>query len=126
MYKSIIDRIEEKLLHNKNYKALSVTWYGAEPLLGLKQIKDLTPKLLDLALKYNLKYTHDMITNGLLLKEKVFKELVDDFGIEYTTNDTDIAYPCKPGVPPGFCYLDRKALFGNNLSVAFSQTAYLE
>lgn len=82
MYTSIIERIEEKIILNKNYKALSVTWYGAEPLLGLKQIKDLTPKLIQLASKYNLKYSHDMITNGLLLKEKVFKELVNDYNIE--------------------------------------------
>jgi uncharacterized protein len=50
--------------------------------MAIQQIKDLTPKLIQLANKYNLKYTHDMITNGLLLKEKYFKELVDDYGIE--------------------------------------------
>lgn len=82
LYTKVIDRIEKKLLSKgKNYKALTFTWYGAEPLMSIKQIRELTPLLKELAIKYNTLYSADMITNGLSLKERIFEELVTDLDI---------------------------------------------
>lgn len=71
----ILERIESKFL-NRDFRKISISWFGAEPLIGLAQIRDLTPKLLALADKHNCGYTAKVVTNGLSLKEHVFLELV--------------------------------------------------
>ncbi|WET48133.1 radical SAM protein [Chryseobacterium indologenes] len=82
LYQSVIDRIEGKLMAMENqYKALTFTWYGAEPLMSLKQIRELTPLLKNLAKKYNAVYSSDMITNGLSLKKGIFEELVSELDV---------------------------------------------
>lgn len=71
----ILERIEGKL-QTGAYKALSIGWFGSEPLMGLAQIRDMTPKLIDLAARYNCTYGAKMTTNGLSLKEPIFVECV--------------------------------------------------
>lgn len=57
------------MLSHKNAKELNLTWYGGEPLLALKQIEALLARF---ATFENLRLTdHSLITNGLLLSEKV-------------------------------------------------------
>lgn len=73
----VIMRIESKIKEKYKPKRLSITWYGAEPLLAMEQIRYLTPKLIDLCKKYNLEYNPDIITNGLGLKENLIYELID-------------------------------------------------
>jgi uncharacterized protein len=80
LYPKLIDRINE-IMAKKPYKALSITWYGGEPLMAYKQIRELSPMLLELAKKYKTKYIADMITNGLSLKPDLFTELVDKYKV---------------------------------------------
>lgn len=70
-YKYIKNKLE-----NGIYESLIITWYGAEPLLGLNSIKILSKKLIILCNKINIEYSAMMITNGLGLKENIFAELV--------------------------------------------------
>ncbi|MEE3724690.1 hypothetical protein V2H21_04855 [Riemerella anatipestifer] len=68
--------ISKTLLDGK-YSGLFTTWYGAEPLLGIKGIRNLSEKIIKFCDENNILYTAMMITNGLALKERVFEELVN-------------------------------------------------
>lgn len=77
----ILQRLEGKLMMNPDYRRMDIGWFGSEPLLGYKHIKELSPKLIDLAKKYNCSYHAKMVTNGMSLKKNVFLTLVK-LGVE--------------------------------------------
>jgi len=71
----LIARIESKLkVHH--YKSLNIGWYGGEPTLGIKAIRQLNYRLIKLAEKYHVEYSSYMITNGVSLGRKMAEELV--------------------------------------------------
>jgi uncharacterized protein len=74
-YKNLITRIENKL-KAKSYKNFYIGWFGGEPLMGLKQMREITILFEELAKKYNIPYASKIVTNGLSLKEGIFEELV--------------------------------------------------
>jgi uncharacterized protein len=77
----LIDKYVERisfLLSKKRYDGIAITWYGGEPLTGYSSIKKASNKLIGLANQAGLKYTSDMVTNGLSLKPNLFKELVEE------------------------------------------------
>lgn len=57
-------------------KALDVTWYGGEPLLGLDTIEALSQAFLSLTEEKQASYQASIITNGTLLTEEVAHRLV--------------------------------------------------
>ncbi|AEX86049.1 radical SAM additional 4Fe4S-binding domain protein [Marinitoga piezophila KA3] len=69
---SIVDFVKQNI-NEINY--LSVSWYGGEPLLDLKTIKELSKEFIKLCQSNNIKYTASIVTNGYLLNSKVAKEL---------------------------------------------------
>lgn len=73
----------ELLLSAKKFENLDIAWFGAEPLVGLKQIRLLSPLLQQLAQKFNCNYTSRVVTNGLSLKEDIYEELVNDHKITF-------------------------------------------
>ncbi|GEM52744.1 radical SAM/SPASM domain-containing protein [Empedobacter brevis NBRC 14943 = ATCC 43319] len=78
----VINKYEERiqfLLNQKEglYEGLAVTWYGGEPLTGYSSIKKTSQRLIELCESKNMGYISDMITNGLSLKPKLFKDLVE-------------------------------------------------
>jgi len=73
--KNVLDRT------NGKYKKLSITWYGGEPLLGLKKIRTMSEKLFDICSSYGLKYKSDMVTNGYLLTKNVFLEMLTKYKV---------------------------------------------
>ncbi|SDH46487.1 uncharacterized protein SAMN05421827_12548 [Pedobacter terrae] len=82
LYEKVINRIEGKILSGEfEYNTLAFTWYGGEPLMALRQMRDLTYLLKEVAHRHGMKYYADIITNGLSLKEKIFEELVSELGI---------------------------------------------
>jgi len=72
-----VDRIIE-LLDLKDYIGVSITWYGGEPLMGFNAIKETSKKLRDICAARGIAYLSDIVTNGLSLKPKLFKELAED------------------------------------------------
>lgn len=54
-------------------KALDITWFGGEPLLGFEKIVSLTRKMLSLGLYYSA----NIITNGYLLSKDIILMLPD-------------------------------------------------
>jgi uncharacterized protein len=64
-----------KRLASSNYGKLTVTWFGAEPLLGIKVMRRLSPKLASLAKEHEAAYSSTLVTNGLRLTLDIALEL---------------------------------------------------
>jgi len=80
-YSNILARIEEKFKIQK-YKNLRISWFGSEPLMGWRNIQELTPLLRSLAARHQASYGAAIVTNGLSLKPGIFESLVNEFGID--------------------------------------------
>lgn len=70
-----INYIQNKL--NEGYNGLFITWYGAEPLLGLEGIRKISKNLINFCKEKNIDFKAMMITNGLSLKQSIFEEMVE-------------------------------------------------
>ncbi len=76
LYPDIMKYLENELKASpKNH--IFISWFGAEPMLNLHIIDDLTPQIKALAERYNCTYGARITTNGLLLNPKNFKFLMD-------------------------------------------------
>ncbi|WP_343688017.1 radical SAM protein [Chitinophaga sp.] len=76
----MIDRIIGKL-KEPNRKELAITWYGAEPLMAVRQIREMSAPLLEYTTAMGIRYSASMVTNGLSLKENIFREMVEQWKI---------------------------------------------
>jgi uncharacterized protein len=75
----LVERIHQKFI-NGNYKSLHIGWFGAEPLMGLPQMRTIY-KLLRSKLGPQIPIHGNIVSNGLSLKEDIYFELVRDLGI---------------------------------------------
>lgn len=80
LQQKMLDRIDQKL-HTKPMTGMSVIWYGAEPLMAVKQIRQLSGPLLSIAASHGISYNASMVTNGLSLKLDIFREMVERWKI---------------------------------------------
>ncbi|GAB4033922.1 radical SAM protein [Spirosoma jeollabukense] len=76
----ILERIESKFTL-KPYNHVEIAWFGGEPLMAYAQIRELTPKIQEMANRHGCTYSAKLVTNGLSLKEPIFLELVRKYGI---------------------------------------------
>ena len=76
----IVEFINEKI--KKGIKKISITWYGGEPLLQIKTIKDILNGIMDQINKYHVEIDQFLITNGYLLNEAVL-EILKSCGIDH-------------------------------------------
>lgn len=83
-----IEQIRTKLAGSR-YKSLSICWFGAEPLSGMSVIRTLSPRLVSLADEHACDYEASIITNGLLLNDKICTELVAQHHIRSITVSLD-------------------------------------
>lgn len=81
LVQKIEQRIRAKAATGK-YNSLYIGWFGAEPLMGLRQIRELTVLLKKIASDFNLRYGARIVTNGLSLKENIFEELARDMSVD--------------------------------------------
>ena len=117
LYDKIIDRIKVKAMSGK-YNGMYIGWFGGEPLVGLKQIRDLTPKLMALAREFDMPYAAKIVTNGLSLKENIFVELVDEHKIDHievTLDGTGIYHDSRRHTKEGNATFD--IIFKNLVSI---------
>ena len=77
---SLVQRIKNKL-SAKNYESLSISWFGGEPIAGFSVIETLSPRIIDLADEFGLKYRAKIVTNGMLLNSEIIKKLSEDFKV---------------------------------------------
>jgi uncharacterized protein len=57
-------------------KRIRVTWFGGEPLLAYKKLKDLSVALINFCEENQIKYSADIVTNGLALNRQRCEELI--------------------------------------------------
>ncbi|GAB2025267.1 radical SAM protein [Lactovum odontotermitis] len=62
----------------KNYTGLEVSWFGGEPLLGIKRIEYLSAEFRKICSQAKRPYRANITTNGYLLNDRIFKSLVDN------------------------------------------------
>jgi uncharacterized protein len=79
------DKVQDQLLkfierRLPDLKALSITWYGGEPLLALDVIRNLSKKVIALCKQYNVTLGFMIVTNGYKLNKAVADELYG-FGV---------------------------------------------
>ncbi len=68
-------------LETKKFNSLSISWFGAEPLVGLSVMRTLTPQLKSLAENFGCSYNAKIVTNGLALTEKIATEIINELGV---------------------------------------------
>jgi uncharacterized protein len=78
----IIDQIKQKL-SKKDYTHLAIDWYGGEPLLGYSKIVEISKEIIAHCDAIGVIYSASIITNGLSLKEGVYKKLVAECKITH-------------------------------------------
>lgn len=74
----------KKQLEKKIYTDLHINWFGGEPLYSMSALKRLGKKFIDLANSLEIRYSSSITTNGYLISEKVFDELIDLKVTHYT------------------------------------------
>ena len=74
-------RLTDARLRHGDYRRVQLCWFGAEPLLGLKVIRTLTPRMRELAERHSCAYSSRIITNGLALTEHRATELVREHSV---------------------------------------------
>lgn len=81
-FDKIVSRVRFKAMQ-KRYESLFIGWFGGEPLMGLPQIRKLSARLQELATSLDMTYESKIVTNGLSLKENIFRELVNDLKVKH-------------------------------------------
>lgn len=81
MTDQILARIRQKAARG-SFRKLYIGWFGAEPLMAIRQMRELTPRLKALAAEFGMSYGAKIVTNGLSLKENVFVELTRQMHVD--------------------------------------------
>lgn len=63
------------------HRTLRITWFGAEPLLALSRMREMTPALMRAAKERGLSYISTLVTGGTLLSRAVARECLQMLGI---------------------------------------------
>jgi len=74
------EEVEEAIIkfaegHMKTIGALSISWYGGEPLMNLESIKRLSDKFITMCEENDVNYNASMVTNGYLLTRETVQLL---------------------------------------------------
>lgn len=77
---ALLERMKKKLSAG-NFKSLGITWFGGEPIAGYSVIKKLSPKIIELAKQFSLKYSSKIVTNGYLLHSQMINDLLEKYNI---------------------------------------------
>lgn len=78
---AVVARVREKASRG-TFRRLYIGWFGAEPLMALRQIRELSAEFKALAAERGMTYGAKVVTNGLSLKEGVFQELVREMNVD--------------------------------------------
>lgn len=81
----IIDLVAQRIIHKfntGNYTGIYMGWFGGEAIMGLQQMRKLNKKIKQFCEEKKCSYSGKVASNGLSLKEGIFKELLQDFQID--------------------------------------------
>jgi uncharacterized protein len=71
-----LTRFLKSVMVDKDNRALSVSWFGGEPIIGFSVIKSLSTEFMKMRDRGDISYSSNIITNGHLLKATTARELV--------------------------------------------------
>jgi len=79
---SMTDEVADKLVEFVEKQAssigsLDITWYGGEPLLEFRRIKDLSQRFMKICEEHEVHYQAGIVTNGYLLTKERLEQLID-------------------------------------------------
>lgn len=118
----LIDSIAQRLTspaREQPFERLNVGWFGGEPLLGIRAMRRLSPKLRKLADDSSCLYSSHVVTNGLLLTETLALELEDQHSVrkvEVTLDGPRQSHDVRRATKSGKGSFDK--IFKNLLAVA--------
>ena len=69
--------------HIKKYRSLEISWFGGEPLMGLDVIRRMSKAFMEICHFYKKPYFASITTNGYLLTEDIFRELLSYHIVKY-------------------------------------------
>jgi uncharacterized protein len=119
---AFLERTDRKLAEGQ-YRELAIGWFGAEPLLGLSVIRDLSPRLIEIAARHGCAYSAKMVTNGAALSPEIAREIVQRHRIteaEITLDGLGAAHDAKRPAKSGAPTFDR--IFANLRAVMAADT----
>ncbi|MGM0125502.1 hypothetical protein IGI37_002901 [Enterococcus sp. AZ194] len=90
------DEVAESLIiwlrkNIKNYTAVQISWFGGEPLLGIKKILYLSEEIKKICIQSKRPFSSGITTNGYLLNENNFKKLLSVGLRQYTITIDGVA-----------------------------------
>ena len=109
------------------YRQFNVGWFGAEPLLGMKAIRRLSPKFLGLAEDFDCSYSARVITNGIRLTPALARGLHDAHAVSYieiTLDGTQLHHDLRRFTKAGKGFFDK--IFTNLKAVAVDEKLKFE
>ena len=80
--KSSILKFVKNKFEQYQFKDIHVSWFGGEPLLGYRDILDISKALIELSSTYGIRYHSDMTTNGYLLNSRTLSRLVTECQVQ--------------------------------------------
>jgi uncharacterized protein len=124
---SIAGRLASARTAGHEYRQLNVGWFGAEPLLGLRAIRRLTPQLLDVVGEEGAAFVAHVVTNGLALTPSIARELALDLQVthvEVTLDGPPDVHDARRHTKSGHATFER--IWENLLAVAGDETIGFE
>lgn len=79
--KKVVEFIKKQAEENTEAKKMWIRWFGGEPSLKLDIIRYISEELMAFCKEKGLEYSSMIISNGLLLDEKVARELHDKYHV---------------------------------------------
>ncbi|PJJ53148.1 radical SAM/SPASM domain-containing protein [Hymenobacter chitinivorans] len=81
----LVEKLVERIYHKftqGSYKKIYIGWFGAEPLMGLPQMRAIYRRLTARIADPSVHIGGKIVTNGLSLKENIFAELVQELNVD--------------------------------------------
>jgi len=115
---ALVRRLQRRL-DDGTYERLEISWFGAEPLLGIKAMRRLSPLLRALAGGQGMEYSSTIVTNGMRLTPAIARELEVIHGVcaaEVTLDGPEAVHDVRRPVKNGNSSF--RKIFGNLVAVA--------
>lgn len=81
---SVCDYLEGVLAcEASRYSAVRIAWFGAEPLMAIRQMRAATDALQKICAEQGVSYSAKIVTNGLSLTDWVARTLIDDLAVDH-------------------------------------------
>lgn len=81
-YDSVQDILYFLIQHKDDCNRLRITWFGGEPLLNYKTLKEMSMRLIDFCRENEIQYCADITTNAYALSRERCNEIVNELNVK--------------------------------------------